>query len=90
MEPTLIYLDHIQAGSMPQAAIAENQDKKDKPSFLQKLLAICCGVISPRSLNGLNHCNLDDDFHIANQQQNISMLLKKRPRLTISLERNYK
>ena len=54
----------------------DKQTKKDEPMFLQKLLAICCGVISPRSLNGLNHCNLDNDFHIANQEQNISMLAK--------------
>ena len=69
--------DLTPAGQIQQAA--ENQDKKEKASFLQELLAICCGVISPRSLNGLNHCILDDDFHNANQQQNISMLLKKRP-----------
>ena len=67
---------------MPQAPVTENQDKKEKTSFLQELLAICCGVISPRSLNGLNHCILDDDFHNANQQQNISMLLKNDPEKT--------
>ena len=45
---------------------------KDKPGeFILKLITICCGVISPRSLNGLNHCNLDDDFQIAAQEQNI-------------------
>ena len=44
---------------------------KREPLFIQKLLTICCGVISPRSLNGLNYCHLDDDFHIAAQQQNI-------------------
>ena len=55
----------------------KNQAKKDKPTFLQELLAICCGVISPRSLNGLNHCNLDNDFHIARlQEQNIRKLIK--------------
>ena len=37
---------------------------KKEPSFIIKLLAICCGVISPRSLN-------DDDFLIATQEQNI-------------------
>ena len=56
--------------------VTNSQDKKTKPNFLQKLLAICVGVISPRSLNGLNHCHLDNDFHIANQQQNIRMLFK--------------
>ena len=46
------------------------QVKKEK-LFIQKLITICCGVISPRSLNGLNHCHLDDDFHTAAQEQNI-------------------
>ena len=50
-----------------------NQNEKNEPLFLQKLLAICCGVISPRSLNGLNHGNLDNDFQIAHQFQDISM-----------------
>ena len=53
-----------------------NRNEKDEPLFLEKLLAICCGVISPKSLNGLNHCNLDNDFQIANQEQNIGMLLR--------------
>ena len=39
--------------------------------FIDKLITICCGVISPRSLNGLNRCKLDDDFQIAAQEQNI-------------------
>ena len=51
-----------------------NRNEKDEPLILQ-LLTICCGVISPKSLNGLNHCNLDNDFQIANQEQNIGMLL---------------
>ena len=59
-------------------AVANNQEKKDKPAFLQELLAICVGVISPRSLNGLNHMNLDNDYHLANQPQNISMLFVNR------------
>ena len=46
------------------------QVKKEK-LFIQQLITICCGVISPRSLNGLNHCHLDDDFHTAAQEQNI-------------------
>ena len=45
--------------------------EKKAPLFIQKLLTICCGVISPRSLNGLNHCNLDNEFHVANQAQKI-------------------
>ena len=44
---------------------------KKEPYFIHKLLTICCGVISPRSLNGLNYCHLDDNFHIAAQEQNI-------------------
>ena len=44
---------------------------KREPYFIHKLLTVCCGVISPRSLNGLNHCHLDDDFHKAAQEQNI-------------------
>ena len=59
--------------ALEQNTNTANQNKKNEPLFLQKLLAICCGVISPRSLNGLNHCNLDNDFHTANQEQNISM-----------------
>ena len=50
----------------------QNQKMKNEPVFLEKILAILCGVISPRSLNGLNNMNLDNDFHIANQEQNIS------------------
>ena len=57
--------------------IVDKQNKKEKPTFLEELLAICCGVISPKSLNGLNHCNLDNEFHIANQEQNIRDLLER-------------
>ena len=39
--------------------------------FILQLITICCGVISPRSLNGLNHCNLDDKFQINAQEQDI-------------------
>ena len=42
-----------------------------EPCFIHKLVTICCGVISPRSLHGLNHCHLDDDFQTAAQEQNI-------------------
>ena len=38
---------------------------------LKNLINICCGVISPRPLNGLNQCKLDDDFQIAAQVQNM-------------------
>ena len=60
-----------QDDTMP--AVEQDQNEKNEPLFLQKLLAICCGVISPRSLNGLNHGNLDNDFQIAHQFQDISM-----------------
>ena len=46
----------------------------EETSFIHKLIAICCGVISPRSLNGLNHCYLDNDFQTAAQEQNIRKL----------------
>ena len=44
---------------------------KREPTFIRKLVTICCGVISPRSLNGLNHGHLDDDYQIEAQEQNI-------------------
>ena len=40
----------------------------------KNLINICCGVISPRPLNGLNQCKLDDDFQIAAQVQNMREL----------------
>ena len=39
--------------------------------FIEELITICCAVISPRSLAGLNHCNVDDNFQISVQEQNI-------------------
>ena len=48
------------------------------PCFIHKLITICCGVISPRSLNGLNHCYLDDHFHKAAQEQNIRKFIRNR------------
>ena len=55
-----------QDGTTPAVEQDQNiQNDKDDPLFLLKLLTICCGVISPRSLNGLNHGNLDNDFQIA-------------------------
>ena len=51
---------------------------KKEPFFIHKLITICCGVISPRSLNGLNHCHLDDDFQIAAQEQNIRKFIRNR------------
>ena len=39
--------------------------------YQNELITIFCGVISPRPLNGLNQCKLDDDFQIAAQVQNM-------------------
>ena len=39
--------------------------------FFKQLLKICCCVISPRSLTGLNHAHLDEIFQIDAQEQNI-------------------
>ena len=39
--------------------------------FFLQLITICCGVISPRALNGLNHCYHDDKFQITAQEQDI-------------------
>lgn len=43
---------------------------ENNPSFIQQLITICCGVISPRSLNGLNFDRYDV-FQITAQEQNI-------------------
>ena len=43
--------------------------------FTKQLLDICCGVISPRSLNGLNHGFLDHKYQLRAQQQSISKFL---------------
>ena len=45
--------------------------KDDDTYFIVQLITICCGVISPRSLNGLNHCNIDDEYQVAGQEQKI-------------------
>ena len=39
--------------------------------FFKQLLKICCFVISPRSLTGLNHAHLDENFQLQMQVQNI-------------------
>ena len=61
-------------GSSKKRNVLRNLIRKET-SFIHKLIAICCGVISPRSLNGLNHCYLDNDFQTAAQEQNIRKLL---------------
>ena len=55
----------------------EEHEKLEKatvknPEFLKQLINICCGVISPRPLNGLNHGRLDNYFQIRAQLQDIS------------------
>ena len=35
---------------------------KKEPYFIHKLLIICCGVISPRTLNGFNHYHPEQNF----------------------------
>ena len=57
-------------GSSKKRNALRNLIRKET-AFIHKLIAICCGVISPRSLNGLNHCYLDNDFQTAAQEQNI-------------------
>ena len=58
------------SGSSKKINVLRNLIPKET-SFIHKLIAICCGVISPRSLNGLNHSHLDDDYQIGAQEQNI-------------------
>ena len=48
-----------------------DQASESSSPFILQLITICCGVISPRSLNGLNHCNLDNQFQIKAQEQDI-------------------
>ena len=43
--------------------------------FLKQLITICCNVISPRSLNGLNHRHLDDQK--TKQTQQIRKLVRR-------------
>ena len=43
--------------------------------FTKQLLDICCGVISPRSLNGLNHGFLDNEYQLQAQEQHICKFL---------------
>ena len=53
-------------------ALEDSVDKVSKDDFMQQLLSICCNVISPRPLNGLNYGHFDDYFNISSQAQNIS------------------
>ena len=56
--------------------ILEVPDQRESGTacFFTKLVTICCGVVSPRSLIGLNHANLDQQFQISAQEQNIRKL----------------
>ena len=53
----------------------DDLNKTPNESFIQKLVTICCGVISPRSLNGLNNLELKEP-DISAQEQNISKLIQ--------------
>ena len=57
----------------PNRGLIENET-----AFIQELIVICCGVISPRSLNGLNHCYLDNEFQKTAQEQNICKFLQQK------------
>ena len=46
--------------------------------FFKQLLKICCFVISPRSLTGLNHAHLDEIFQLDAQEQNIRKSISNR------------
>ena len=48
-----------------------------KGHFIKQLLKICCFVISPRSMTGLNHAHLDEIFQINTQVQNIRESVSK-------------
>ena len=65
---------------VPESSEQETDaDQLQKEShFIHKLIVICCGVISPRSLNGLNHCYLDNEFQTRAQEQNIRELLQEK------------
>ena len=80
----LAYPEISNSRTTQERHIQETHSSLDKPtlrtikktileskSFINNLILICCAVISPRSLNGLNHCHLDDNFQMAAQQQNI-------------------
>ena len=45
--------------------------EENSNAFIRQLITICCGVISPKSLNGLNHFRRDDPYQKAAQEQNI-------------------
>jgi len=49
--------------------------------FFQQLLTLCCFVVSPRSVNGLNHGNFDAGFQSATQKQNIRESMQKNANL---------
>lgn len=65
---------------VPESSEQETDaDQLQKEShFIHKLIVICCGVISPRSLNGLNHCYLDNEFQTIAQEQNIRELIQEK------------
>ena len=63
--------DHGVHDASNSAEPNQGSNNKREPVFIQKLITICCGVISPRSLIGLNHRQLDDKYQTAAQVQDI-------------------
>ena len=62
---------HAPEGFQALKPSSETVLRKKDTVLIQQLILICCGVISPRSLHGLNHCHLDDAYYIEAQVQNI-------------------
>ena len=60
----------------------------ENPKFIKQLLDVCCGVISPRSLNGLNHSRLDNHSQIEAQLQDISKLNKSKYEIYLKMAQN--
>ena len=51
---------------------------KDRPDFFKNILTICTGVVSPRSVCGLNYSSLDKQNEVDRLQEiEISLLLDK-------------
>ena len=76
---TMLLLSYSLLDFFKQIQFFEEEKKYDElerivkdPEFLNQLINVCCGVISPRSFNGLNHGRLDYDFQIQAQLQDLS------------------
>ena len=68
----LNFLKRLRSGEKKEEHEKLEKATVKNPEFLKQLINICCGVISPRSLNGLNHGRLDNYFQIRAQLQDIS------------------